>query len=172
MLLPSWARRRSPSARRTDSSRRRSFRPSILALEERLTLTASITSSFIGYNGTGWTPPDTNIAVGPSHIVEVVNESVAIYDKATGNKLSSQTLSSFFSGFVSGDYGFFDPSVLYDEAAGRFVVEAQADSAAASKGYVDIAVSNFSDPTQGFTERQQIAVDEGGTVEPTTASWA
>jgi hypothetical protein len=43
----------------------KSCRPNVQPLEVRLTLTASVTNSFIGVNGTGWYPPDTNLAVGP-----------------------------------------------------------------------------------------------------------
>jgi hypothetical protein len=129
-------------------------------------LDTSLAASYSGLSNTGWTPPDTSVAAGPNHIVEVVNESLAIYSKSSGAKLSGETLASFFSGFVSGSYGFFDPSVVYDEAASRFVIVAQVDDSTNKKGYVDIAVSNSSDPTQGFAEVHQIAVDEGGTVEP------
>src|SRR5262249_5670572 len=44
------------------------------------------------------TPPDTQAAVGPSYVVEAVNANLAIYNKATGTRVSSQALSSFFSG--------------------------------------------------------------------------
>jgi hypothetical protein len=116
----------------------------------------------IGVNGTGWYPPDTSLAVGPGHVVETVNETLAIFNKSTGALISSQTLQSFFSGFVTGSNGMFDPSVMYDEGAGRFVVEAAVKDPTNSKSYIDIAVSNSSDPTAGFTEQHQIEVDQGG----------
>jgi hypothetical protein len=98
-------------------------------------------------------------------VVETVNETLAIYDKATGTRLSSQTLQGLFSGFdTGGSAGLFDPSVMYDEQAGRFVIEAADNDSANHKAYIDFAISNSSDPTQGFTERQQIEVDNGGTV--------
>jgi hypothetical protein len=95
-------------------------------------------------------------------VVETVNETLAIYNKSTGAFISSQTLQSFFSGFVTGSIGMFDPTVMYDEAAGRFIVEAAVKDSTNSKSYVDIAVSNSSDPTAGFTEKHQIEVDQGG----------
>jgi hypothetical protein len=128
-------------------------------------MTASLASNFIGMNGTGWYSPDTNLAVGPSHVLEAVNEALAIYDKATGARLSSRTLQSLFSGFdPNGGAGMFDPSVMYDDQAGRFVLVDMVNDLANHKAYVDLAVSNSSDPPQGFTEKQQIEVDNGGTL--------
>ena len=129
-----------------------------------LTPTVNLTGGFIGMANTGYNPPDTNVAGGPNHVVETVNSSLAIFNKATGAKVSQQTLATLFSGFVTGDLGQFDPSVLYDDQAGRFVVEGQVKDSTNNKSYVDIAVSNSSDPTQGFAEIHQIEVDEGGTL--------
>jgi hypothetical protein len=123
--------------------------------------TVTLTGGFTGMNSTGWTPPDTNLAVGLNHVVETVNKSLAIYDKATGALLSKQTLRNLFSGLDTAG-GPFDPSVLYDEQAGRFVVEASIRDSTNKKAYLDLAVSNSSDPTQGFTEIHQLEVDEGG----------
>ena len=101
------------------------------------------------------------LAAGPNHVVETVNSTLAIFNKATGALVSKQTLATLFSGLVQGN-GQYDPSVLYDDQAGRFVVEAQVSDGPNLKAYVDIAVSNSSDPTQGFAEIHQIEVDEGG----------
>src|SRR5260221_7868447 len=92
-------------------------------LEVRTVPTVTLSGGFTGMNNTGWTPPDTNLAVGPSQVVETVNESLAIFDKATGTRLSQQTLTSLFAGFDAGS-GPFDPSGIYDEQARRFVIEA------------------------------------------------
>jgi hypothetical protein len=135
----------------------------VVTLESRLTPAVTVTAGLNGLNNSGWYPPDTNLAVGPSHVMEIVNEEFGIYNKATGGLVASQSLSSLFSGFdTGGGYGTFDPTVLYDEMAGRFVIEAAVDDSSNLKAYVDFAVSNSSDPTQGFTEKQQIEVDEGG----------
>jgi hypothetical protein len=162
MLQHLWNRGGSPFALRAASHRRVTLRPSVLALEERVVLSITLGGSFVGYNGTGWYPPDTNAAVGPNHVLETVNESLAIYNKATGALISSEALSSLFSGFATGSNGMFDPSVLYDDAAGRFVVEAAVKDTTNNKSYVDVAVSNSSDPTLGFSEIQQIETDQGG----------
>lgn len=68
-------------------------------------------------------PPDTMGAIGPDHFVEVINSSVAIYDKDTGTRLSHVSLTSFFTdageGIVPAN-GTFDPRVLYDRASGHW----------------------------------------------------
>ncbi len=70
-------------------------------------------------------PPDPELAAGPSHLIAVVNASVEIYDTA-GTSLAGPTpLETFFSSLGVGCTIFaFDPNVLYDEDAGRFIVAA------------------------------------------------
>src|SRR5438270_769198 len=63
------------------------------------------------------TPPDTQAAVGPGHVVEAVNANLAIYTRAGAN-VSSQALSSFFTSLRPRTLT--DPVVTYDEQAGRF----------------------------------------------------
>jgi hypothetical protein len=141
--------------------RKRSFRPQLEILEIRDTPSVTVGTNFNALYNTGYNPPDTNVAVGPNYVVETVNSRLAIFTK-TGSLVLKEDLSALFTGFTSGDNGMYDPSVLYDDQAGRFVIEAQVYSNASRKAYVDIAVSNSSDPTQGFGEIHQIEVDEGG----------
>jgi fibronectin type 3 domain-containing protein len=142
--------------------KRKRFQPQVEVLEDRLTPSVSVLDGFNGLYNHGYNPPDTNMAAGPNYIVETVNSSVAIFNKATGALVSQETLSMLFSGFDPGDTGPYDPSVLYDDQAGRFVVEGQVANSSTHRAYIDIAVSNSSDPTQGFSEIHQIEVDEGG----------
>lgn len=73
-------------------------------------------------------PPDPELAVGPNHIIAVVNSSLEIYDKS-GNSLAGPTpFETFYSGLPGPCTVFpFDPNVLYDEAADRFIVAADGD---------------------------------------------
>ncbi len=68
-------------------------------------------------------PPDPDIAVGPNHVIVVVNVAFAIYDKQ-GNELQPPTgFRSFFDGTPGCSFdGTFDPDVVYDESADRFVM--------------------------------------------------
>ncbi len=115
-----------------------------------------------GQGNTGAAVASPTIAAGPAHIVQVVEQSVAIWNKTTGALLSQQTLPQLFTSFSTGTSGMFNPSVLYDDQAGRFVIAAQVRDTVNNKSYVDIAVSNSTDPTQGFTSKYQVEVDQGG----------
>lgn len=80
--------------------------------------------SFVGINSTGWDPPDPSVAAGPNHVVEVVNSSIAVFDKNSGAKLLQTTAGFWFastspppaSGFI------FDPKVVFDPVAQRFII--------------------------------------------------
>src|SRR5205807_5258488 len=100
----------------------------------------------------GYVPPDTQVAAGPNHVVEAVNGRLAIYSKA-GVQLSSQALNSFFN---SGSASLGDPVVGYDDLANRFVVGTLQVSSTTS--FWDLAVSDSSDPTAGFTDKQKIDI--------------
>src|SRR5262245_49096536 len=134
------------------SKKRSRFRS--LSLEQLETRYApagvSVMGGFNGLSNTGSPAPSAMVAAGPNYLVETVEGTMAIYDKATGAQVSRQSLSTLFTGFVNTGYGMFNPSVLYDDQAGRFVIAAQVVDSTNSKAYVDIAVSNSSNPTQGF----------------------
>jgi len=150
----------------------RTFRPQIEFLEDRVVPAVSqVGSTIAALNNTGWYPPDTGVAAGPtniggtSYVVETVNEELGIYNKTTGALVSSENLSTLFSGFYMGSLNAFDPQVMYDDSAGRFVIAAPTTSSTGNgpyTAYIDFAVSKTSDPTQGWTT-QQIEVDQGGT---------
>ena len=157
------APRRRHRRRRTKRGRptRHHVRLSLETLEDRLAPSVSVLGSFNGMSNTGYSQPNTSVAAGPNYVVETVNSSIAIYNKATGALVSQETLATLFNGLVTGDSGQFDPSVLYDDQAGRFVVAAQVYNSANQTSFVDIAVSSSSDPTQGFAQIHQIEVDDG-----------
>jgi len=92
-------------------------------------------------------PPDPNAAVGPSNIVEVVNESFAIFDK-TGHvvygPVATNTLwSGFGGGCEANDDG--DATVKYDQLANRWIVS---QFSVSTTPYLQcVAVSTSGDPT-------------------------
>ena len=63
------------------------------------------------------TPPDTNVAVGPSHVVVVTNDDWAIYDR-NGSEQFRVDMNTWRN---SNDF-FFDPRVVYDYWNGRWVI--------------------------------------------------
>src|SRR5438132_10653847 len=99
-------------------------RPRVEHLEDRTAPAVSILKSFAGMNfndtASGGEPPDTIVAAGPNHVVELVNTAIRVYNK-NGGVLSTQELSTFFSSL--GAVGqMSDPQISYDELTNRFVV--------------------------------------------------
>jgi hypothetical protein len=102
-------------------------------------------------------PPDPIGAAGPNHLVCVVNTSIEWYTKA-GVKQNSQRLGrnaataagSFFAS-LNPTNNTFDPKVIYDQHAGRFLVvtlERQGNSPGSptNSSRILLAVSDDSDP--------------------------
>ena len=72
-------------------------------------------------------PPDTNAAVGATQVVETVNVSYAVFNKSTGAIVAGPTgLTNLWKGVdaaCSRSGNLSDPVVLYDQLAGRWVIE-------------------------------------------------
>jgi hypothetical protein len=105
---------------------------------------------FPGVGANGYAPPDPNLAVGPNHIVQMVNTEVGVYNK-NGVIFSGfpKTIGSFFSalgGGCTGEFG--DPIVQYDKAADRWLIS---QLGGFSAPYSEcIAVSQTNDPTGAY----------------------
>jgi len=96
-------------------------------------------------------PPDTNGAVGATQYVQIVNESFAVFDKATGlpvfGPVKNNTLWAGFGGPCQADNDG-DPVVVYDKAANRWVISQFAVTAAPY--FQCVAVSQTSDATGAY----------------------
>ncbi len=104
-----------------------------------------IISQFEGLNQSQYncTPPDTQIAVGPDHIVEMVNVSEEIWQKQ-GQPITIVSLYDFYS--VAHSDFLSDPKIFFDSASNRWfasILDVSTDS-------VKIAVSETDDPTTIF----------------------
>ncbi len=105
-------------------------------------------SSFPGIQQTEFSPPDPSLAVGPNHIVEVVNSAIAIYTK-DGTATFTQRLNSrngdpgFFAELNAQDF-VFDPKVMYDHTANRFFIVAL--ELIGTDSFINLAVSDDDDP--------------------------
>src|SRR5437762_14311259 len=62
----------------------------------------------------GFVPPDTHSATGPDHIIETVNTTVTIYNRADGTIASGPPDLNTFCG-VASTHSLTDPVVAYDE---------------------------------------------------------
>jgi hypothetical protein len=102
----------------------------------------SVVSGFEGSNvvaAGSYTPPDVQVAAGPTYIVEMVNLLATVYTKA-GVLVYSVDLPTFF---IAGSDSMTDPRVFYDAGSGRYFASIS-DSVT---NEVDVAVSETGDPT-------------------------
>ncbi len=132
-------------------------RPYLEILEARTLLSVTVLKSFAGLSYTDdprYQPPDADAAAGPDTIVETVNATVRFFDKSTGAPLFSERLEDFFAPLKPGAF-VFDPVVTYDDMAGRFFL-----AALDGGGSLDFAVSDSSNPFDGFTEMHQVDLYE------------
>ena len=100
-------------------------------------------------------PPDTMGAVGPNHLVSILNSDFGVFDKTTGAVLQKIPLQSFWAslGTAAGQPADspFDTKILYDQHSGRFVAVTLGGKSAPSS-WVMIAVSPPSDPTEAWSK--------------------
>lgn len=89
-------------------------------------------------------PPDVQLAAGPSQLVEGANTTVSVWDKS-GHPIAIYDLASFM-GLPRGSY-MSDPWVLYDTMSGRWFVSCFAIDAN-KNSTVFFAASDTSDPTE------------------------
>jgi hypothetical protein len=110
--------------------------------------------------GFAFVPPDTNGAVGATQFVQMVNVTIAVYDKSSGAlQLGPAAIHTLWSGFgglcefgggtpTFADGG--DPVVLYDHLAGRWLVtQLQYDTTFTHTAQC-LAVSTSSDATGSY----------------------
>ncbi len=95
--------------------------------------------------GGGNVPPDPELAVGPNHIIAVVNVAFEIYNKSGTTLKPPTTFASFFGSSCLA--GVFDPNVLYDASADRYIlaIDQRGTSANRQSNYC-VAVSATGDP--------------------------
>jgi hypothetical protein len=101
-------------------------------------------------------PPDPDLAVGPNHLIVVVNVAFAIYDKTGATLKEPTTFVSFFQSVVGCNFSLFDPNVLYDEAADRFIMAVDGNGA----NYC-LAVSQSGNPLGGWNLYRFVANGSG-----------
>lgn len=123
--------------------------PNTIQLGAMASTPSPLTSSKLwpAIGATGWVPPDPDIAVGPNHIVCVVNVAIGFFRK-DGTPLFQQDLGAngFFSGMDVKPF-VFDPKCFYDPISRRFFVVALEQDGASETSKCLVAVSDDSDPT-------------------------
>jgi hypothetical protein len=93
------------------------------------------------------TPPDTTGAAGPNHLVATTNDTVRITQR-DGTLISSSSLKAFWTSSTNGNLisvtDVFDPRVIFDPIANRFIIAAAAQRRSAASSVL-IAVSATAD---------------------------
>lgn len=127
---------------------------------------AVISSYFPGISMDQWSPPDPTIAVGPNHIVATVNMKIAFYLKDGTLQylkwLGNQEPNGFMAGIGALNFTF-DPKCFYDAGSGRFFVVVPEQYTNPNRSWINIAVSDDSDPNGvWYFYRTNSVVVQGG----------
>jgi hypothetical protein len=112
-------------------------------------LDVAIGVNFDGIGSPGYAPSDSNMAVGPSEIVEVVNVDFQVFNKTGGSIAGPTSITNIFAS-LAGDCSANtdgDPVVLYDRAADRWVLSMIGVGNTFSEC---VAVSKTNDPTGAY----------------------
>lgn len=120
----------------------------VSALAQGLTIGLNFTGTNLFQSG--FIPPDTMGAVGPDHIVELLNGRYVVYDKSNGNQVEASSLDQFWTDAgVNFVFFTFDPRILFDPFEQRWYATA-VDNPDSDNSFL-VAVSNSADPTEGWT---------------------
>ena len=92
-------------------------------------------------------PPDPDLAVGPNHVIAVVNVAFEIYDKAGNSLLGPRAFAALFVNQLQIGEFEFDPVVVYDPYADRFIMAIDALDQFTLASTLLVAASRTSDPT-------------------------
>lgn len=125
-------------------------------------------TNFAGISATGWLPPDCTMATGPNHVALSVNSSIAIYNKTGGAPVLTRTLTVWFSNVIQ-NATIFDPKLLYDQHAGRWVLLAVAVASNPNRSAYLISVSATSNPLGPWRNYSLNAMVDGARA---TNNWA
>jgi hypothetical protein len=125
-------------------------------------------SNFGGLPHNGWNPYDGTLAAGPEHVMVAVNERVGFYTKSSGAVVLERSLGSWFRRVVTGAK-IFDPKVLYDQYAGRWVLLAMGVATNPLRSWFLLSVSESADPRGRWFNYALDATLDGDTP---TNNWA
>ncbi len=119
---------------------------------------AVLAGGFVALEDNGLTiPPDTHGAVGPHHLVTMLNTQVRVQDK-TGAVASTVLLQAFWMTA----HTVFDPRVIYDRNSGRWMATVDANGRRATSRVL-FAISATDDPTGTWNIYEFVADPSGQT---------
>ena len=125
-------------------------------------------TNFAGIRATGWIPPDCTMATGPNHVVLSVNSSIEIYNKTGGAAVLQRTLTVWFANVIQ-SATIFDPKLLYDQHAGRWVLLAVAVASNPNRSAYLLSISSTANPLGPWRNYSLNAMVDGAQA---TNNWA
>jgi hypothetical protein len=96
----------------------------------------------------GATPPDTQVAVGPTTVGEAVNTNLEFFNKSGGTLFRGSFASLFAPVRADASHVTIltDPSIHYDADNGRFIISILDLDTTSNKAYLDFAISKTNSP--------------------------
>lgn len=136
--------------------------------QQRMLTTAAASGDFgfEGVPGTGWTPPDPEIAVGPNDIIVMTNGNISNLSKAGTLQWSALIESNGFWGSLGAGGFVFDPECAWDPHAQRFL--AMACERTNGRSYFLFAISKDDSPgtsTDWWKYRFDVTSISGGDID-------
>ncbi|MHC1739224.1 MAG: T9SS type A sorting domain-containing protein [Ignavibacteriaceae bacterium] len=131
------------------------------------TVSSILLNSFQGIPQSNSIPPDPYLAVGKDHIIGTVNSRFTIWDKA-GNQLASIDADAWYSSVLTNP-GAFDPKILYDHFAERWIMVFLNQNNSTSTSYFLVSVSDDSNPLGTWYSWALPSNKNGGT---TVGNWS
>jgi hypothetical protein len=146
----------------TASPKKKWFLPTMELLEDRTLPSVSVGVSVDGMNTTNNScncqPPDTIVAAGPNHVVELVNTAIEVFNKSGAVTNAPESLATFFHPTNPNQS---DPFVFYDELAGQFVAGVLEYSGGNAADLVDFATGTDAAGGISWTVHTPIPSGEG-----------
>lgn len=129
----------------------------------------TIGRSFEGIPQTAWIPPDNSIAVGPSDVLLAVNIDLAGYDRNGAQRFRWANMTTLFSPVLPAGASLFDPRVMYDHYAQRWIVVVDARRPTPAGSWIMVGVSQGPNPAGAYWVWALDATRDGSAA---TNNWA
>ncbi|HMY71222.1 MAG TPA: hypothetical protein PLQ88_05275, partial [Blastocatellia bacterium] len=132
-------------------------------------LAPGFVANFDAIPQTQFTPPDCTVAVGPQHVMTAVNVELAVYGKNGAFQFRWPGMSALFAPVLPAGAQLFDPQVIYDHYAGRWVVVVAARRNSPPGSWIMLAASQNNNPAGPYRVWALDARLDGSAV---TNNWA
>lgn len=117
------------------------------ASQKSISSNVEVSFDGMGFSDSGSNPGDPTLAVGPNHIIQMVNGTSGSYFKIF-NKSGIELVPKTYLDAITGRGGFADPIVLYDQLEDRFIMTELVNNTENNNTFgFTMAVSVTNDPT-------------------------